>query len=176
MTLPTVVDTLQIQAPAYVRKLRRRSDWGDPSDEPAQRAKVAVEKLFRTQSQPEISIYLISNDEDLRRVALGMNAGRDSLKESVPFVAFRSEELRTLGIEATQTPGDLPCGHASSLHYDMIATDDQLLTLCSKAMTCGRVAANCTTGMMKEVVQEAISEGCRTAVPSGTCSVAVCNS
>ena len=84
MGLPTVAGTLQVPTPAYVRKLRRRSDWGEPTDDQGQRIKDAVEKLFRSQAELEISIYLVNNDEDLRRVALGMNAGRDSLKEAVP--------------------------------------------------------------------------------------------
>src|SRR5205085_1562101 len=113
VALPTVAGTLQVPTPAFVRKLRRRSDWGEASDaDQTQRVRDAVEKLFRSQTEPDISIYLVQNDDDLRRVALGMNAGRDSLKEAVPFVAFLPAELEAAEIRANQTPGNLPCAHA----------------------------------------------------------------
>ncbi len=174
MALPTVAGTLQVPTPAFVRKLRRRSDWGEPSDEQAQRVKNAVDKLFRAQAEPDISVYLVNTDEDLRRVALGLNAGRDSLKEAVPFVAFLPAELQALTIQATQTPGDLPCAHANRLHHDIIATDDQLAQLCETAMKSGRVAGNCSQGMMKDVIAEATKENCRTVTKEGSCQVATC--
>lgn len=174
MALPTVAGALQVPTPAYVRKLRRRSDWGELTDDPAQRVKDAVEKLFRSQSEPDISVYLVNTDEDLRRVALGLNAGRDSLKEAVPFVAFLPAELQECEIQATQTPGSLPCAHANGLHHDIVATDEQLARLCEIAMKSGRVAGNCSQGIMKDVMAEAAKENCRTVTRDGSCQVATC--
>jgi hypothetical protein len=67
--LPTIQETLRVSSPAYIRKLRRRSEWGEAGDDLGQRVKEAVEKVFRAQSEPEISVYLVNNDDDLRRVA-----------------------------------------------------------------------------------------------------------
>lgn len=175
MALPTIAGILQVPTPAYVRKLRRRGDWGEPTDAPLQRVKEAVQKLFRSQAETNISIFLIDNDEDFRRVALGMNAGRDSLREAVPFVAFLPVELEAASIQATKTPGNLPCTHANGLHYDIEASDDQLALLCKTAMQNGRIVGNCTQGMMKDVITEATNENCRTATTEGTCQVVTCH-
>jgi hypothetical protein len=174
VTLPTVAGTLGVPTPAFVRKLRRRSDWGEPADDQGQRVKGAVQKLFRLQTEPDISIYLVNNDDDLRRVALGMNAGRDSLKEPVPFVAFLPAELGAAAIQASPTPGNLPCAHASGLHHDIQATDDQLAQLCATAMQKGRVVGNCSKGMMTEVIAEATKEHCRAVTDEGICLVDTC--
>lgn len=175
MALPTVMGNLRVPAPVYVRKLRRRSDWGDPTDdEPTQRVRDAFEKMFRLQAEQDISIYLVNTDEDLRRVALGMNAGRDSLKEAIPFVAFLPAEFESLDIRAMQTSGGLPCTHANRLHHDIVATDDQLIRLCEMAMKSGRVAGNCSRGEMKEVIDRATEEHCLTVRPDGPCKVPNC--
>jgi hypothetical protein len=174
VALPTVAGILQVPVPAFVRKLRRRSDWGEPTDDPAQRVKNAVDKLFRLKAEPDISVYLVSTDEDLRRVALGLNAGRDSLKEAVPIVAFLPGELKALAIQVNQTPGNLPCAHANTLHHDIIATDEQLTQLCEAAMNGGRLAGNCSQGMMKDVINEATKENCRTVTQEGACHVGSC--
>jgi hypothetical protein len=158
-----------------VRKLRRRSDWGQAGDDLAQRVRDAVAKVFRSQAEPEISTYFCHSDEDLRRVALGMNAGRDKLNEPVPFVAFLLSEFEALGIQATQTPGALPCAHANRLHYDILATDNQLGQLCETAMNDGRIAGNCSSGMMNDTIKEATKEKCRTVTQDGNCLVANCH-
>jgi hypothetical protein len=158
----------------YVRKLRRRSDWGDGVAAGPPRAQEAVEKLFLSQDDDELSIYLINNDEDLRRVALGMNAGRSSLKEAVPFIAFLPAELAAAAIEARQTPGNLPCAHANRLHHDIVATALQLNQLCNSAMASGRRAGNCTSGMMTSAAMAGTAEGCRTATNVGACQVTGC--
>lgn len=176
MALPTIQGTLKVPPPAFVRKVRRRSDWGQPGDGQELRVKDAVEKLFRSQAEPELSVYLVECDDDLRRVALGLNAGRDSLKEAVAFVAFLPAEIRSLGIQCDHTPGNanLPCPHANSLHHDLVATDDQLMTLCESAMKAGREAGNCSPGAMKEAFAEAEKENCRTVSQTGNCQVAKC--
>lgn len=174
MALPTIAGTLQVSEPAYVRKLRRKTDWGTDEDEQNARVRDAVEKLFRSQAEPEISMYLISTDEDLRRVALGLNAGRSSLKETVAFVAFLPQELSDLGIQITQTPGDLPCAYANNLHHDMTGTDAQLEKLCKTAIEKARAVGNCTKGMMKDVIDEATKEKCRTVIQEDHCLAEGC--
>jgi hypothetical protein len=169
------VGTLSVPAPVFIRKLRRRSDWGQPTDEQNQRVKDAVDKLFRSQQESEISVYLVSTDEDLRRIALGLNAGRGSLREAVPLIAFLPAELEKLNIQVNQTAGNLPCSHANRLHRDIIATDDQLTELCQTAMNSGRIAGNCSPGMMKEIVDLATKENCRTVITIGLCTVTECN-
>ena len=99
--------------------------------------KDAVRNVFRNQTEPDISIYLIHSDEELRRVAVGMNANRDSLHEALAFAVFLPNELAQFGIQLTSTPGDLRCEFANHLHYDAIATDQQLEDLCRGVMRQG---------------------------------------
>lgn len=174
MALPTVQGVLQVPAPVFVRKLRRRNDWGEGNNDQAQRVKDAVEKLFRLQPEPQISVFLINSDEDLRRVALGLNAGRDSLREAVAFVAFLPSELQANAVQPSKTPGNLPCGHANNLHHDIVATDEQLTKLCETAIENGRVAGNCSQGMMKDVIAESTKEERRTITQEGACGVTSC--
>ena len=174
MALPSISGTLQSVAPVFVRKLRRRGDWGDEADDLTTRAINAVNKVFRTPPEPVISVYLVNCDEDLRRVALGINAGRDSLTEPVPFVAFPVAELYAVGIEIRETLGILPCAFANRLHRDLVATDEQLEKMCEAAMRNGRMVGNCSSGMMKEAREEALKEKCRTASKDDVCRVLSC--
>jgi hypothetical protein len=138
------------------------------------RVQDAVSKLFRAQAEPDISVYLINTDDDLRRVVLGMNAGRDSLKEAVPLVAFLPTEFESVGIQVTQTPGNLPCDYANKLHHDLVATDTQLVQLCERAMRSGRVSGNCSKGSMNDIIERATREKCRTVTKEGNCQVTAC--
>ena len=175
MAVPSISGVLQVAAPVFVRKLGRRGHWGESADadQPA-RLRDAVEKVFLTPREQAISVYLVNTDDDLRRVALGMNAGRGSLKEAVPFVAFLPTEVRAAGIVMRQTPGDLPCDHANRIHYDWVATDAQLAALCEAAMNAGREAGNCSQGMMKDAVEKAGQERCRAATGGSGCLVPGC--
>ena len=176
MTVPSISGVLQVTAPVFVRKLGRRGHWGESTDQDqVARLRDAVEKVFHTPREPAISVYLVSTDEDLRRVALGMNAARGSLREAVPFVAFLPAEVQAAGIAMSQTLGDLPCAHANRLHYDWVATESQLLALCDAVMKASRVAGNCSQGMMKDALTEAQKEKCQTAGPEAPCQVAGCH-
>jgi hypothetical protein len=136
--------------------------------------KDAIKNVFRNQEGPKISIYRVGSDEELRRVAIGMNANRDSLSEALAFAVLLPAELVQFGIQLTQTPGDLRCEFANRLHYDAIATDQQLEDLCRSLMMGGRTEGRCTGGMMKAAAQEAVAEGCAAATNTNTCRVAAC--
>jgi hypothetical protein len=91
---PTIQGALKVQGPVFVRKLARPVHWvGEEGDSLDERVKKAVKNVFRSQEEPEISIYQVSSDEELRRVAVGMNANRDSLNESLAFAVILPAEL-----------------------------------------------------------------------------------
>lgn len=176
MALPTVAGTLGVAGPVYIRKLRRRGDWGyaDDANQP-QRVRDAVDKVFFSTTNPHVSLYLIESDDDLRRVALGLNAGRDSLKEAICFVALLPDELSQCGISAMPTPGTLTCPAANRLHHDTTPTVEQLTQLCDLAMKNGRDVGHCSKGMMNDVIDRAKSEKCLLVDASGPCTVGSCN-
>jgi hypothetical protein len=139
------------------------------------RTELAAEKVFfGSQSEPEYSLYLVSSDDDLRRVAIGMNSGRSSYTEPVAMVAFLESELLGLNITCAKTNGATQCEYANNIHFDITATNQQLLDLCRTAILAGRVAGNCTESNMKDVVRAATSEKCLVIVPGGPCSASNC--
>ena len=175
MAAPTIADTLKIAPPVFIRKLGRPNHWGQPGDPLPERVKAAVQQVFRNQPQPEISIYLIATDDDLRRVAIGLNAGRSSLKEDIAFVAFTSAELQVASITLpAKTPGALKCDYANSLHHDMTATDAQLEKLCTDLMNSGRQAARCGKGVMTDAETLTIQEKCKSVPNIDKCGVEAC--
>lgn len=176
MAAPTLAGTLKVLAPTFIRKLGRASHWGQPGDPLPQRIKAAVAQVFRNQVEPVISIYLVSTDEDLRRIAIGMNANRDSLHENIAFLAFQPGELAAAGIQPpVRTPGDLLCDYANARHHDMIATDAQLEQLCTNLMNAGREVARCSGGVMKDAEKLARAESCKAVPHVVQCGVAACN-
>lgn len=176
MAPPTIAATLKIKAPAFIRKVGRASHWEQESaDANEAKARSAVQQVFRNQTESAISIYLVRSDDDLRRVAIGMNANRDSLTEAIAFLVFSQAEMTMAGIgEPAQTPGDLKCDYANALHFDMTATDAQLEDLCVRLMKVGREAARCSRGAMKDAERLTVAEQCKSAPNVSKCGVAVC--
>ena len=176
MASPTIAAVLKVQAPVFIRKLRRASDWEQPGDDTEEKARAAVQKIFRNQAETEISIYLVKTDDDLRRVAIGMNANRDRLNEVIAFLAFNQTELTAAGIgNLAQTPGDLKCDYANTLHFDMTASDAQLEKLCTELLEAKREAARCTKGTMNDAEKLTVTEKCKSAPKVTTCGVKECS-
>ena len=176
MAAPTIAATLKVSAPSFIRKLRRATDWEQAGDDDAAKALAATNQVFGNSVEPEISIYLVKTDEDFRRVAIGMNANRDSLTESINFLAFSQDELTAAGIaKPAQTPGDLKCDYANALHFDKSATAAQLEQLCTNLMARRRAAARCTKGAMKDAERLTIAEQCKSAPGVTTCGVPNCS-
>ena len=175
MPLPTITGNLKVPAPTFIRKLRRASDWGQ-SDEPINdRVASAVAKVFRNQLEPEISVYLVTTDDDLRRVAIGYNAGRKgSLHEMIAFLPILKSELEQQGIQITKKPANLKCDYANQLHYDLIASDNQLDALCRSLMNSNRDVGRCSESTMRAAEQRAADEKCKSVPGIIECGLAGC--
>lgn len=176
MALPTVIGTLAVSPPAFLRKLRRKNDWGGPDDGLDTRSELAANKVFQGEESDGFSVYLIRTDEDLRRVAIGLNSTRDSATEEINLVAFHPEELTHAGISSKPTPGNTRCHYANRLHHDLTATRAQLVQLCHNAMQGGRAAKKCTSATMRDVLAAAQTEQCDAAFnPPKGCLAENCN-
>lgn len=174
---PTITGTLKVQPPAFIRKLGRANHWGQLDEPPAQRISSAVTQVFRNQTEPEISVYLVSNDEDFRRVAVGYNAGRrGSLHETIAFLPILKAELEEHGIQIRKTPANLKCDHANQLHHDLLATNEQLEALCQNLIATNRTAAKCSEGSMKAAVELAKQENCKSIPDIVECGLDSCKS
>lgn len=173
---PTITDTLKVQSPTFIRKLGRPSHWGHAGVPFLERVQLAVNKVFRNQLEPEISVYLVSTDDDLRRVAVGYNAGRrGSLHETIAFLPILKPEIENLGIQISKTPANLNCDYANQLHYDLLATDLQLEQLCTNLINANRLAAKCSESSMKKAVELTREEKCKSVPDNIECNVSHCN-
>ena len=164
MATPNVEEILSLAPPVFVRKLARASHWGDPDDEIRQRVNTAVSEVFRPHGSGTVSVYLVEGDLDLHRVAVGMNANRDSLMERLSLVAFSRQEVDTCSIVATESPGETKCLHANRRHFDLAATESQLAELCRTAMEAGRPAGRLNKRHLRPIVERAAQDGCRAVV------------
>ena len=175
MALPSVAATLRADAPAYLRKLTRKSHWGVPEDSIEDRVKAAVAQVFAGESEI-FSFYQIADDVGLRRLAVALNGNRSSLSERIDLVVFSPEEFNSVGIvlEHKNEQGTL-CRHANDMHYNAQASQEQLASLCRNAMNAGRSAVSLTSSVMKEVVAEATKEGCRVAVRTAAPEACACS-
>src|SRR3954451_16597244 len=89
---PSLSDIVQPPKPVYLRKLDRKADWGSDDLPPAQRVEDAVRLVFHRETHP-YSVDLVRTDEDLHRVIIGMNGGRQSLSSESYFIALHAEDL-----------------------------------------------------------------------------------
>jgi len=161
---PKAEEILGVPPPVFVRKLVRASHWGDSDDEIQQRVNIAVSDVFRSDGSGSFSVYLVERDLDLHRVAIGMNANRDSLMERLALVAFSQQEVDSCGIVATELLGETKCLHANRRHFDLSATESQLGKLCRTAMEAGRPAGRLNKRHLRPIVEQAEEDGCRAAV------------
>jgi hypothetical protein len=85
MAAPPSLATVGLSGPFYLRKLPRRNSLGNPDRPLDERVPEVVEVVFLRDSSP-YSLFLVQSDEDLRRVTMGINGGRSSLREDVNFL------------------------------------------------------------------------------------------
>jgi hypothetical protein len=109
-------------------------------------------------------MYRVRSEADVLRVAVAMNAGRSSLTEDSPFVAFSEEELEALGIARLDTRGTTLCELVNRWHLDADASPAQARELCRRAMQNGRPVRTLTKGMLRSPVEQATKNRCRAAV------------
>ena len=168
---PTLTDLAQPSGPVFLRKINKKTDWGSDETPPDERVSDILNLVFNRKSSP-YSVYLVGTDEELHRVIIGMNGGRESLTAESHFIAIRAEELEAAGIRVEHTPGEgvTNCRFPNSLHHDLTAEDDQLETLCLGLIASGRKPATLTKGRTKAIVPEAEALGCLAVPASTTCS------
>jgi hypothetical protein len=173
---PSLADIVQPPIAVYLRKLDRKTDWGSDETPPEARAKDAVHLVFHPDSRP-YSVYLIRSDEDLHRVIIGMNGGRQSLSSESYFIALQPEDLEAIGLRADHTPteGVTSCRYANSLHHDIQASEPQIAALCLRLFRDGRKVRYISKGKTRLLIPAAEAAGCYAAVKNSPgCRVDVC--
>ncbi len=147
-----------VSSPCYVRKLKKGSHWED-GESPSDRVDSIVEKDFRLDQDGVVSVFQVRSGVDLRRVAVGLNATRDSLSEDIFLIAILPDELQ--GVLAEPTPGDTKCLWANRLHHNLVVERQSGFTsVVESLIRAGRKPKKFTRSKMRRAVEEARREGC----------------
>ena len=172
MAAPPPVGQLGLKTPFFLRKLPRKNSWGDSSTPLDRRVEEVVRTVFLRDPKP-YSLFQVATDEELRRVTMGVNSGRGSLKEDVAYIPILAEELAAAGIRVDQTVGDTRCVLANRLHRDIPAEDASLRNLCRMILQAqrevlSRNAINLSPGKRRRKRKAASPTRIRRNVPSPT--------
>jgi hypothetical protein len=173
---PTLAADVRLPTPVFLRKLRRRQDWGSDQTPNAERAADLVKVMWKCEPHTEspFSVYLVNSDEDFQRVVIGMNGGRTSLTADSDFVAILPSDLEAVGICAQPTRGETLCSLTNALHHDIPAEDDQLLAICLRLLQQGRQSIHLPKNRIRPLEERAIAEGCLVVRESTGCKVQRC--
>ena len=148
------IETLQslvgIEGPVFIRKLTRKSHWGDDSVQ-EDRLGPALSNMFDA-SDSTFSFYRVETVTQLAQVAIGLNSKRGSLREQIDFVPFTEAEIS--GLRLVQNKGETECDAANKLHVDVVAGIQELSAMCEMAMKnkrlAGRLSKNWIAGKLNE--------------------------
>ena len=140
--------------PLFLRKVARVSRW-DKGD---------LERAMNVFKDPEgePSLWKVGNDTELRRVAIALNEGRNSLREPLQLLPIHQGDLEAAGItHIDQTSGERRCVAADSLHYVAKMTTKTIEKLCRHLLFVKkRQLGRCTKGQMRKALVLSIEEGC----------------
>lgn len=143
-----------IEPPCFVRKVDRKGHWND--------AETIQNKVFKPEPNNTISLFRVTAELDLLRVALALNANRSSKTEPIFLVAIKPEELA--GIQVKQTQGQTLCTWANLLHHELIVTaPTQITALVQAVLAASRTPRTFTKPTMTLAVADAIHQGCHAA-------------
>lgn len=147
--------------PVFLRSVARARIWtsAKQSKEPL----LAADLLYEADNN--VSLWKVSDDRELRRVAIAINESRDSLRETIDLLPITPSELTAAGIGFMPELGDSECPTAARLHYSAEIDTDARLRLLRKLIDANRELLRCTGGKMKRAVQLSIEDQCFIPVP-----------
>jgi len=150
--------------PAYLRKISKPRAWKQPLDD---KDLAAAAQVFQEGDEP-ISLWLVSDDIELRRVAIAINEGRGNFHETIDFLPVYPQELLEAGAASQQTLGNTTCRAAQPLDYDVQLDDGSRTRLCRTLLASGRKLERCKRAEMKEAERRSEAEGCFATVHTST--------
>jgi len=153
--------SLRIQSvPVFIRKVAKPADWSKARQ--LNDASLVADYLRDPTGQ--VSLWRVNNDLELRRVAIALNEGRDSLHERLLLLPILPAELESVGIDYMQNEGATECRAVVDLHYEAAIDDAKRQNLLTCLLQKERDLGRCTESEMKTVEQISIDEGCFAAV------------
>jgi hypothetical protein len=172
----TLASAVGLEGPVFLRKLRRRADWGSNETPQEERAADLLKVVWKCEPHPEspFSVYLVSTDEEFQKVVIGMNGSRPSLTADSDFIAILPSDLEAVGLSAEPRKGETLCRFANSLHHEISAQADQLLAMCLRLLHQSRELIHLSKGMIRPLEAIAKAEGCLVIRESQGCKVDRC--
>lgn len=163
-------DDWHLPLPIYLRKIDAASHWGSSEVDFDLRVQIALAKAFGT-DDGRVSVYLVRNRDDLRRIVVALDANRQSPgKKAIRFVAMSAEELRELTLETTA--GCTKCRGANSLHRDIVVMShaDRLRALVERMIRADRKPRNFPKTVLENGRASATRDFCSALVASSGCA------
>lgn len=173
MASPPSLAQAGLNGPLFLRKLPRKNSWGDPATPIDQRVADVVQAVFLQDPKP-YSLFQVASDEDLRRVTMGINGGRGSLREDVHYIPILPTDLSAVRIDPSLSTGDTRCHLANRLHFDIAAEPDQLRDLCRTLLHEERKVLSMKRNQLEPWAEQTRSEGCLADRESAECKVSGC--
>ena len=163
-----------LPTPFYVRKLARKSHWAiDAADD--ERIASVVSNVFSEvdadDNWNDLSFYVVNQDSDLHKIAIGLNSNRSSLREQLDLVAFTADELEACDLVPVSTPGQTACGCTNRLHVDIRVTTETISNLCRAAFSNSRQSGRLKKNPMQAIIDSLTTTNCDAIVgPDPTCA------
>jgi len=167
----TLIHRFGTDGPAYIRKLDKKSTWGDRTDTPEERLIKTVDGVFPSSGEPQrYSFYWAASDEELKRIVVALNGFRHRKNDKIDFIAFTKDELVSANISICEVPGDTECKAANRLHIDVKASVYKAYSsLCQMAFSVNRVAFRVSKPEAKAMWQELDEHGCEAIDTNSNC-------
>src|SRR5437879_2790526 len=111
--------------PLFVRRVARARIWVEALQ--TKRASDASDVLY--EQDENVSLWRVSTDEELRRIAIAINESRDSFREMLDLLPILPTELEQVGVRWDSDPGDTSCPAAGKLHFNAEMNNEARLKL-----------------------------------------------
>lgn len=150
--LPTL-DSLDIKCHSvFLRKLNSPRAWR-PGD-----AQASAKDVFPEHTN---SLFRVSTNDELYKVAAAINSGRESMDERISFIWIRADELVLCGISlrSVRDTESIRCPAAQRLHVDAAADAALWSSLCAR-LASGDRSRGITHGDMKRINEFLRPLGC----------------
>lgn len=152
---------LGIDCTIYVRKLNRKKEW-DPSEplDIQSRAEQCYSAAFED-DQNQISVFSVSSDIELARIAVTMNAPeKRGWTEEIVLAWFTEEDIRSHKLRMIRSIVETECKLANRLHYDIEDDQPKVIALIEAAMQGGRGIIRFKKPKMRKAIISAENAGC----------------
>lgn len=114
----------------FLRVVRQRRWLRQPDDDWLEDGELKGDVLSDLKTQNgRLSVYTVSNEMDMQRVAVSLAATRLDFSP-MDYVVFSDSDLESWGITVRQTPGATPNSEVNNAHYELgRLTVDRLVRL-----------------------------------------------